>query len=116
MGDSSRRPTTLRLIGYWLGPAAPDWPDPRNFIDSSWDARDRKTAAQYLTGGFIFSAFGGLSSCRICGRDNGALELTDGTWYRPDGLVHYVTENDVRLPQEFVEHVYAELDRLGDSA
>lgn len=24
---------TLRLVGYWLGPDAPGWPDPRDFVD-----------------------------------------------------------------------------------
>jgi hypothetical protein len=106
---------TLRLIGYWAGPTAPDWPDPRDFVDPSWDSHDRETVVDYLTHGFILRAFGGYSTCRFCGKENGALEVSDGTWYWPDGLAHYLTEHGVRLPREFVEHVYAELDRLSEA-
>jgi len=63
----------------------------------------------------VFRAFGGVSTCRFCGHQNGALELSDGVWYWPDGLVHYVTEHDVRLPSEFVEHALEYLELLGDS-
>ncbi|TDO35252.1 hypothetical protein EV643_12358 [Kribbella sp. VKM Ac-2527] len=105
---------TLRLIGYWRGPTSPQWPDPANFVDPDWDLHERETVVQYLQGGFIFRAFGGLSPCRFCGKANGALELTDGTWYWPDGLAHYLTDHHLRLPRVFVEHVYEELDRLGD--
>ena len=65
--------------------------------------------------GFILRAFGGYSTCRFCGKENGALEVSDGTWYWPDGLAHYLSEHDVRLPREFVEHVYAELDSLSEA-
>lgn len=107
--------STLRLIGYWAGPTAPDWPDPRDFVDPTWDQGERETIADYLRCGFVFRAFGGVSTCRFCGRQNGALELSDGVWYWPDGLVHYVTDHDVRLPSGFVEHALEYLDRLGDS-
>ena len=50
--------------------------------------------------------------CRICGQENGALELTDGTWCWPDGLAHYLRDHDVRLPQVFVDHVNAQFERL----
>jgi hypothetical protein len=107
--------SALRLIGYWTGPTAPDWPDPTDFVDPSWDQGERETIADYLRGGFVFRAFGGVSSCRFCGRENGALELSDGVWYWPDGLAHYVADHDVRLPSEFVEHTLVYLDLLGDS-
>lgn len=110
MGRSTR--VTLKLIGYWAGPRAPGWPDPQDFVDSSWDREEREDVAAYLTQGFVLRGFGGVSTCRICGVKNGALELTDGTWYWPDGLAHYLTAHDVRLPQIFVDHVGAELDRL----
>ncbi|NIK58274.1 hypothetical protein BJY22_003991 [Kribbella shirazensis] len=71
--------------------------------------------ADYLRCGFIYRAFGGLSTCRLCDCQNGALERSDGVWYWPDGLVHYVTEHHVRLPPEFVDHALEYLDRLGDA-
>lgn len=47
----------------------------------------------------------GYSPCRLCGMNNGALELSDGVYVWPEGLRHYVVDHDVRLPQEFVSHV-----------
>jgi hypothetical protein len=29
----------LILIGYWLGPYAPGWPDVRDLVDPTWDGR-----------------------------------------------------------------------------
>lgn len=105
---------TLRLIGYWTGPLAAGWPDPRDFVDHSWDQREREDVADYLTQGFIYVSYGGISICRFCGRENGALELTDRTWYWPDGLPHYLVEHGVRLPQVFVDHVNVQLNSLDD--
>jgi hypothetical protein len=103
----------LRLIGNCAGPTAPDWPETRNFVDPTWDRLERETIADYLQPGVIDAAFGGLSTCRFCGRKNGALELSDGVWVWPDGLAHYVDDHDVRLPAEFVDHALGYLDRLG---
>jgi hypothetical protein len=105
----------LRLIGYWVGPMAPGWPDPRAFVDETWDAGDRDVVIEYLSSGFTVRAFGGVSTCRFCGRDNGAIEVSDGTWTWPEGLAHYLAEHGVRLPEEFVQHVFDQLDRLHDA-
>ena len=35
----------------------------------------------------------------------GSRCLTDGTWSWPEGLAHYITVHDVRLPDEFVDHM-----------
>ncbi|MEV6283404.1 hypothetical protein [Kribbella sp. NPDC051770] len=103
---------TLRLIGYWQGPMAQDWPDVHDFVDPDWDAEEREAVGEYLATGVVFRGFGGVSTCRFCGEPNGALELTDGQWYWPDGLQHYVTEHDVRLPNAFVSYVLARMDEL----
>lgn len=110
MIDAGRR--TLRLIGYWDGPRTPGWPVPQDFVDPGWDALERDLVTDYLTQGFVFRGFGGISRRRMCGQENGALELTDGTWYWPDGLAHYLRDHDVRLSQVFVDHVNAQFDRL----
>lgn len=47
----------------------------------------------------------GYSPCRLCGDNDGALELSDGVFVWPEGLRHYVVDHGVRLPQEFVSHV-----------
>jgi hypothetical protein len=37
----------------------------------------------------------------------GNSDLTDGTWVWPQGLVHYVDEHGLGLPEEFVDQVLA---------
>ncbi|MBB5803089.1 hypothetical protein F4560_002857 [Saccharothrix ecbatanensis] len=92
---------TLRLIGYWLGPEAPGWPDVRTFVDPSLDSALRDRAVAYLRGGSVFVAAAGTSLCRICGQINGSAELTDGVRFVwPEGLAHYVEAHNVRLPAE----------------
>jgi hypothetical protein len=101
----------LIRIGYWIAADAPEWPDPESFVDPTWDSDERDVVATYLKRGFVVRAWMGYSPCRICGAENGCLELTDGTYVWPDGLAHYVEQHLVRLPAEFVHHAVASLDR-----
>jgi len=94
----------LILVGYWLGPYAPGWPDPHDFVDPSWDAFERQQMVYYLKRGMTARAFMGLSECRFCRQRVGALEFSDGVYIWPEGLAHYVSEHDVRLPAVFVDH------------
>lgn len=104
----------LRAIGFWNGPHTPaGWPDITQFIDPSWDADDREFIAGYLSRGVLGRAYMGYSPCRLCGKkDNGYCELSDGVYVWPEGLVHYVVDHDVRLPQEFVQHAIDLTERL----
>lgn len=102
--------TELILIGYWAGERAPGWPSPSEFVDDSWDSDTRDLVADYLQRGFVVRAYMGYSPCRICDRNNGDLELSDGTFVWPDGLVHYVADHGVRLPDRFVSHVLREVE------
>ena len=99
--------TTYRLIGYWRSETDDRWPDPTDFVDSSWAGDDRELVIEHLRGGKYIRAYKGCSRCRFCGVNNGALELTDGVYLWPEGLAHYVEDHGVRLPSEFVEHVLA---------
>jgi hypothetical protein len=92
----------LILIGYWRGEHAVGWPDPADFVDSTWARDEREAVADYLGRGFVVRACMGYSPCRICGKDNGCLELSDGIYVWPEGLAHYVTDHGVRLPEPFV--------------
>ena len=119
----------LVLIGYWRSAAEPQWPDPHDFVDASWDPNGRLLLADYLDSGCRppFAQMG-VSWCRICasdpaerrekrlereavswrparpGESNGSTELSDGVYIWPAGLSHYVREHSVRLPTVFVEH------------
>lgn len=55
----------------------------------------------------------GKSRCRLCGELVGSLELSDGVFVWPEGLVHYLDAHEVRLPQRFVTHVMARSEELG---
>jgi hypothetical protein len=97
----------LILIGYWRAKDAAHWPDPVDFIDSTWDVDERDIVVDYLSRGFVVRAYMGYSPCRICGRDNGALELSDGIYVWPEGLAHYLADHGVRPPEQFVAHALA---------
>jgi hypothetical protein len=95
----------LTLIGYWFGPLSPDWPDVRQSVDPDWDGDERRAAIEHLRHGRYFRSFLGLSHCRFCSCLNGSGELTDGTYYWPEGLAHYLEKHQVSLPRRFVDHV-----------
>jgi hypothetical protein len=88
-------------------------PDPRDFVDESWDERERDLVARYLEQGFSPWAFFGWSNCRICGKANGSAELTDGVYLWPEGLAHYVREHSVRLPDAVLDHISHRQAELG---
>jgi hypothetical protein len=100
-----------RLIGYWKAvwdhdKESEQWPDPRWFVDPHWDEGERQQVSLYLKGrGRGLEAFCGPSWCRLCDADVGSVELTDGAFDWPEGLIHYVDEHCVRLPPEFLRHV-----------
>lgn len=97
----------LRAIGYWRGA----WdrykklPDPRDYVDLTWDAAERELVASYLEAGKDVVLWKGSSQCRFCGADNGSTCKADGAFVWPEGLAHYVRVHGVRPPQEFVDHV-----------
>lgn len=81
------------------------WPDPKRFVDPTWSAGERSRVGRHLVRGALLTRYRGLSPCRFCGRHNGSAELTDGAYFWPEGLAHYVLAHGVRLPTVFVEHV-----------
>jgi hypothetical protein len=62
----------------------------------------------------------GISSCRICGKENwvegstpgtirqrypmGSRTLTDGVYAYPEGLKHYIEIHEIELPEDFINH------------
>ena len=109
----------LRLIGYWSTPSFEiwleldldtllaeghtvdelrrhweldperQWPDVAEFVDPTWDPRERRMVADYLARGQRTPwMYMGLSTCRFCGASNGSLEFTDGVYLWPEGLSH----------------------------
>jgi hypothetical protein len=111
VADKAREP--LILIGYWRGPGAPRFPDPRDFVDPAWGSHERLRVQRYLEGGMVARVYRGMSSCRFCGEHVGHREQTDGTYLWPEGLAHYVAEHNVRLPAEFVHHALGTAHDVG---
>lgn len=69
------------------------------------DAVTTDTVLRHLESGAVCGQYFGWSACRICGKQNGSTDLTDGVWVWPEGLVHYVKGHGIGLPQDFIEHV-----------
>jgi hypothetical protein len=97
-------------IGYWVNEQRPDLPDPSNFVDHDADPEVLRRVAWYLSTGMLLSVGFGLSPCRVCGKGNGSVEYTDGTYIWPEGLAHYVEDHQVRLPPEVEQHALSRLD------
>lgn len=101
-----------KMLGYWKDKwnrkgeyRYPSLPDPHDFIDKSWDKKERDAVIAYLKSGKRNSSWMGFSTCRICGIHNGTQCLTDGTYIWPQGFAHYVEQHYVKPPQEFIDHV-----------
>ncbi len=108
---------TKRLvrIGLWRSDSEPHLPDPRALIDETWDQEQRLDVIDYLRRGFVSAGYMGFHRCRLCGVPAGSLELSDGTYVWPEGLVHYVEAHSVRLPAEVVEHIQRARRELEDA-
>jgi len=98
----------MRVVGLWAhGDEVSKYPNPRRLVRPEWRTLQRVQIASYLRAGKAGISWKGFSSCRFgCGA-NGSSDLTDGIWYWPEGLAHYVEAHSVCLPEEFVETMAA---------
>jgi hypothetical protein len=99
-----RRPATIP-VGFWCSRQEPDLPDPHDFVDDTWDASQREAVIAHLEAAAVRASYKGFSWCRICGRGNGSVDRTDGTFHWPDGLSHYLRAHGVRLPPSVVQRM-----------
>lgn len=115
------------MVGYWKPlPSSPmaefmadftgrpeqprsEFPDPNDHVDPTWKERYPdlyRALCSYLRAHPEYNAYKGWSTCRICGKPNGSREFTDGSYYWPEGLVHYVEDHDVVIPDsQFLLHI-----------
>jgi len=102
-----QRTTPLKAIGFWRDDNGifRDCPCPQWFVQRGWRAAELDKILGYLRSGHNFASCGGWSVCRFrgCeeGKRNGTGNLTDGEWYWPEGLAHYVERHSILLPDEF---------------
>lgn len=111
----------LRAVGYWREPGSlsSDLPDPRDYVDRSWDEQERDLVIAYLRAGHVFEEWRGISVCRY-GNDcwtprskMGSKCLYDSSFIWPEGLPHYLERHGVRPPDEFVQHALAQIATRG---
>ncbi|MEO5641807.1 MAG: hypothetical protein ABIQ40_18910 [Bacteroidia bacterium] len=99
----------LKALGFWKGTnTGTELPHPEIFQDVNWDVDDKMMVIAYLKRSSPVVPYMGLSHCRFnCGEGSmGACDMSDGTYCWPEGLPHYLERHAVRLPEEFVKHVY----------
>lgn len=103
---------TLNMVGYWVGgfdEGAKKYIHPSIIIDSTWHNEDKAKIIGYLKQGIPFWHDLGYSFCRF--EDGppddqmGSMDLTDGIWLWPEGLYIYVEKFNIRLPDEFYDHM-----------
>lgn len=111
------RATERKEIGFWR-----DGITPHLFVDEKWSSgEDCRVVTRYLQAGYLDSFEFGYSYCRFAGcpgavfggtREMGCTALTDGVYVWPEGLLHYVTQHNVRPPEAFIKHAKENLQYL----
>lgn len=109
MSENINSKRTLIAIGYWHSDSEPDLPKPQDFVDFEIDEGLRTIVLEYLTKGQRLHDWMGYSYCRFnCGIPvhlMGNACITDGKFIWPEGLIHYIKEHSVWLPELFITHL-----------
>lgn len=98
----------IEQIGFWSG-SYDDGVTP-SFLCGEMDLSIKLKVIEYLKNGHRATYFMGYARCRFecelsCRKELGCAELTDGQWYWPEGLAHYVEKHNVLLPPQFMQHL-----------
>ncbi|RSK48329.1 hypothetical protein [Hymenobacter rigui] len=94
-------------MGYWRNLLEPQYPDVACFVDDSWSEAERQTALQYLSRGRPLHYWMGMERCLLgCGEHLHITGCTDGTYYWPESLLHYLKQHAVRLPDTIIHHLH----------
>lgn len=85
----------VKKIGYWRqredSTEGLPWPEENGQLPQDTKLR----IAEYLMKGNLHTAWKGFSRCRICGKMNGTICLTDGEFVYPEGYAHYIVDHNV---------------------
>jgi hypothetical protein len=99
-------PRGVRLIDAILERFRSPLPRAHDAVDPMWPNQERVLVLRHLANhGALAGAEYGTSMCRICGRENGNKEYSDGTYVWPEGFAHYIREHAVKPPRAFLDHV-----------
>lgn len=104
--DVEQNSVELPLIGYWskLNGFDDGFPTPYDFT-GDWPGSDKVKIVNYLTLAPKVMHYDGWSWCRFCNKDNGGVELSDGTFMWPRGYAHYIEKHNVLIPQPVLQHI-----------
>ena len=120
-----RSKVKYKYIGYWATNSDPKFcsyaqrednqlPWPGDFVDTTWDPKERDLVVEYLKKAPKVCHWMGFSYCRLgCEEvDMGVSDHGDGIFVWPEGFSHYVEIHGVRPPEEFVKHVLEQERRM----
>lgn len=81
-----------------------------SWIAPSWGPADRIDLIEYVKRSPVVMAGSAPNyACEICRKSLPAAEYqSDGEWFWPLGLGHYLEEHQVRLPDDFVARIRAQ--------
>ena len=117
----------LKAVGFWqLDQYYPYYPHPKHLVERGWRENERVQIVAYLKAGHQCGSWYSYS-CYSCCRFNcfslesydnlseieqievtkkliemGRDDLSDGEWFWPEGLAHYVEKHNVCLPDTFI--------------
>ena len=94
-----------RKVGYWWSEHEPELPKPVERITPRPHLKKFLRNLQRMQLSARERTYKGWSKCRICEIGLGSHEYNNGDWRWPGGLIHYITEHNVRLPKSFVKYV-----------
>ncbi|KKM81992.1 hypothetical protein LCGC14_1324010 [marine sediment metagenome] len=97
-------------VGFWKGFGAfnDQYPDVTDHIDPTWTGPEKEAVIVHVGRGKVKRRLRGYSRCRICRERNGSVDLHDGVYVWPSGLLHYIETHNVKPPQEFIDHIIGE--------
>lgn len=95
----------LKAIGYWKSDNYPELPDPEFLVEEDFTISANKAICEYLENSIEIAHYRGFSFCRFDCKiiPPGVSDNTDGEFIFPSGLIHYVRDHKVQLPDEFVQ-------------
>lgn len=97
---------TLIAIGLWHSHLEPDFPDPAWFVDEVWGEQEKQAIITRLKNSYALPyPYAGKSWCRFnCGEtEMGNRDYSDGIYLFPEGLLHYIEQHNVKLPDVVIQ-------------
>lgn len=92
-----------RREGFWFSPAQPKLPLPKT--SKSWSPGNFPRMLKRVQKKASRRSYKGWSTCRICNKGAGSSEYSYKGFTWPSGLIHYITEHNVKPSARFIKFV-----------